>query len=118
VYGPEPARNQVFPGMMYGSKRMAEADTRGGIEPRYMQGILPTPARFEVRTHRGESILLSWYAHTDGEAVRAVTRVETDGDRLARVQNYFFTPDFIADLCRELDVPFRLNGYRSWLRGC
>ena len=52
--------------------------------------------------------------HEDGEAVRAVTRVEPDGDRVARLRNYFFTPDFIAEVCGELGVPFRPNGYRYW----
>ena len=55
-----------------------------------------------------------WYAHDDGEAVRGLVRLETDGERISRVQNYFYTPDFIADVCRELDVPFRINGYRYW----
>ena len=41
-------------------------------------------------------------------------RVETSGDRLARMQNYFFTPEFLADVCGELDVPFRTNGHRNW----
>lgn len=50
--------------------------------------------------------------------MRAVNRVEIDGDRIARLQNYFFNSDFIADVCRELDVPFRVNGYRYWLSGC
>ena len=113
-YGPEAARQGVFQGMLYGSRRMAEAETRGGIEPRWKQSVLPEPARMELRLHRGEPLLLSWYQHTDGEFVRAVTRVETLGDRVTRVQNYFFTPDFLADVCRELDVPFRTNGYRNW----
>jgi RNA polymerase sigma-70 factor, ECF subfamily len=62
----------------------------------------------------GESILLFWYAHEDGDAVRAVARLETDEDRLSRLRNYFFTPDVIAEVCRELGVPFRVNGYRYW----
>ncbi len=113
-YGPKAARRGVFQGMMYGSERLAEADKRGGIDPRYMQGALPSPPRCEVRIHRGEPLLLLWYAHADGEAVRGLARIETDGDRLSRVQNYFYTPDFIADVCRELGVPFRINGYRYW----
>jgi len=113
-YGPAVARKGVFQGMMYGSRRLATADKSGGMDPRYMQGVLPSSPRCEVRGHRGESLLLLWYAHTDGEFVRGLNRVEVEGDRLARVQNYFYTPDFIADLCRELDVPFRVNGYRYW----
>jgi RNA polymerase sigma-70 factor (ECF subfamily) len=113
-YGPEAARKGVFQGMMFGSRRLAAADERGGIDPRFKQGALPSLPRCEVRVHRGEPILLHWYAHDDGEAVRAVTRVETDGDRLSRVRNYFYTPDVIAEICRELAVPFRTNGYRYW----
>lgn len=117
-YGPEAARRTVLNGMLYGSERLANAATRGGIEERFIQGVLPSSPRCEVRTHRGESFLLLWYAHQDGEAVRAVNRVAVADDRIARFQNYFFNADFIADVCRELDVPFRVNGYRYWLSGC
>jgi RNA polymerase sigma-70 factor (ECF subfamily) len=113
-YGPEAARNGVFQGMLFGSRRLAEADKRGGIDPQYMQGALPSLPRVEARMHRGEPILLHWYAHRDGELVRAITRVETEGDRLSRVRNYFYTPDVLVEICRELDVPCRVNGYRYW----
>jgi len=112
-YGAEAARARVLPGMLYGSRRLADPEWRG-IDLRLRKGALPTLPRGEVRSYRGEPLLLSWYAHEDGEAVRAITRFETDGERIARVQNYFYTPDFIADICRELDVPFRINGYRYW----
>jgi RNA polymerase sigma-70 factor (ECF subfamily) len=46
--------------------------------------------------------------------VRALTRLTTDGDRVARLRNYFYTPDVIAEVCRELGVPFRVNGTRYW----
>jgi RNA polymerase sigma-70 factor (ECF subfamily) len=64
--------------------------------------------------HRGEWLLIHWYAHSDADAVRAISRVEADGDRLTRVRNYFYTPDVLAELCAELQVPFRSNGYRYW----
>lgn len=107
---------RILQGMLFGSKRMAKADELGGIEARFIQGVLPEPPRCESRVHRGEPLLLLWYAHESGEAVRAINRVQIEGDRIARIQNYFFTPDFIAEVCRELDVPFRVNGYRWWLR--
>jgi RNA polymerase sigma-70 factor (ECF subfamily) len=116
-YGPEAARATVLYGMLFGSKRMATADVDGGIEGRFVAGVLAEAPRVEAREHRGEWLLLHWYRHRDGEFVRAVTRVEPDGDRLARVRNYFFTPDFVADVCAELGVPFRPNGYRWWLGG-
>jgi RNA polymerase sigma-70 factor (ECF subfamily) len=83
-----------------------------------MQGVLPAPPRAEVARHRGEPLVLLWYAHRDGPAVRAINRVDTDGDRIARLQNYFFTPDLLAEVCAELGVPHRGNGYRYWLTGC
>lgn len=117
-YGPEAARRGVLYGMLFGSERIAAADVRGGIEARYIRGALPSPPRAEVRAYRGEPILLSWYAHVDGEAVRALTRFETSDGRISRLRNYFFTSDSIAEVCRELDVPYRVNGYRYWLTGC
>jgi RNA polymerase sigma-70 factor, ECF subfamily len=114
-YGPGAARVGVFQGMLFGSKRIAAADGRGGIDPRFKQGALPTLPRVEVRVHHGESILVHWYAHDDGEAVRALTRLETSGDRISRVRNYFYTPDVLADVCAELGVPVRVNGHRYWV---
>jgi RNA polymerase sigma-70 factor (ECF subfamily) len=113
-YGPEAARKGVFAGMLFGSKRLADAERRGGIDPRFVQRALPAPPRVEVRFHRGEALLVHWYAHEDGEAVRALTRVEIADGRLSRVRNYFYTPDVLAEVCRELDVPFRVNGHRHW----
>lgn len=117
-YGPEAARRTVLYGMLFGSRRMATADVDGGIEARFMQGVQPAPSRVEAVAHRGEWLLLHWYRHQDGEAVRAITRIDADGDRVARLQNYFFNPDFIADVCGELGVPWRSNGYRWFLEAC
>lgn len=115
-FGPEAARKTVLWGMLFGTRIMANADTLGGMEPRFVQGVLDVAPRAQAREHRGEWLLLHWYRHSDGEFVRAITRVEAEGDRLAKVHNYFFTPDFIADVCGELDVPWRSNGNRWWLR--
>jgi RNA polymerase sigma-70 factor (ECF subfamily) len=115
IYGADHARTTVLPGMMFGSRRMAAPSEGGlcdGIDPRFCQAVLPEPARLELRAHRGEFLLISWYAHRDGEFVRAITRAELspDGDRIARLRNYFFTPEMIAELCGELDLPCRSNG--------
>jgi RNA polymerase sigma-70 factor (ECF subfamily) len=114
-YGPEAARGGVFAGMLFGSARMAEAETRGGMDPAFKARVRPVPPRMEVRVHRGEALLVHWYEHEDGEAVRAITRVTAEGDRISRVRNYFFTPEFLSDLCAELELPCRVNGYRFWL---
>lgn len=102
-------------GMMFGSERLAESV---GVEARFVQRALPTPPRRELRVHRGEPIVLAWYAHADGEHVRAIDRVELEGDRIARLRNYFFTPDVLAEVCAELGVPFRSNGYQFRVEGC
>ena len=99
--------------------RQREARRVGvGVQPQFVQGALPTPPRREIRMHRGEPIVLAWYAHADGEFVRAIDRVELDGDHIARLRNYFFTPDVLAEVCAELGVPFRSNGYMFSLGGC
>lgn len=113
-YGPEAARRTVLYGMLFGGARMAREEDCG-IEPRFVQRVLPAAPRVEAVAHRGEWLLLHWYQHQDGEAVRAVTRVEPDDDRVARLHNYFFNPDFIAEVCGELGVPWRSNGYRWFL---
>lgn len=113
-YGPEAARRTVLFGMLFGSGRMAKADDCG-IEPRFVQRIVADAPRVEAVAHRGEWLLLHWYQHEDGEAVRAVTRVVADGDRVAHLSNYFFNPDFIAEVCSGLGVPWRSNGYRWFL---
>ena len=61
--------------------------------------------------HRGEPIVLAWYAHADGDFVRAIDRVEIGGAHLRLVRNCFFTPDVLAEVRAELGVPFRSNGY-------
>ena len=103
--------------MLFGAKRMATADTAGGMDARFMLGVRPDATRVEARRHRGEWLLVHFYQHEDGEAVRAITRVEADGDRVASLRNYFFTPDFVADVCGELGLPWKPNGYRWWLTG-
>ena len=116
VQGREKARTTVLPGMLLGSARMASPEDGGrgdGIDARFSQGVLPPPARFEVRSVRGEPLLLSWYQHRDGEeAVRAVSRVEIDPEsgRISRLWNYFFTPEVIAEVCAEIGLPHRTNG--------
>jgi RNA polymerase sigma-70 factor, ECF subfamily len=115
-YGPEAARKGVLRGMLFGTRRVAGVEPLGDLDPSLFVGALADSPRAEVRVHRGEPLLLSWYAHTDGEAVRALTRLTTDGDRVARLRNYFYTPDVIAEVCRELGVPFRVNGTRYWKR--
>ena len=113
-YGPEAARRGVFQGMLFGTRRLADPARLDGLDPAFFRNVLPQVPRIELRLHRGEWLLVHWYAHSDGDAVRAITRVEADGDRLTRVRNYFYTPDVLGEICAELQLPFRSNGYRYW----
>jgi RNA polymerase sigma-70 factor (ECF subfamily) len=113
-YGPEAARRGVFQGMLFGTRRLADPTRLKGLDPSFFRNVLPQLPRVEPRLHRGEWLVVHWYAHSDGESVRALTRIEADGDRLTRVRNYFYTPDVLAEICAELQVPFRSNGYRYW----
>lgn len=68
--------------------------------------------------HRGELLVLGWWQHPEGEAVRGFSLVECAGgegeQRVARIRTYFHTPEAVAELCRELGLPCRTNGYRYW----
>ncbi len=88
---------------------------RAFITPSWQQGVVEDSARFEVRLHRGEALLLAWWQHADGEAVRGFSRIDCEEGRVARIRTYFHTPEAVAELCRELGVPSRSNGYRHWL---
>jgi RNA polymerase sigma-70 factor (ECF subfamily) len=115
-YGPDQARD-ARRGSFAGMLTPITIDERGGVPEHLLEGYAGVPPRTEIRPYRGEPIVLFWYAHADGEAVRAVARVEALDDHIRLLRNYFFTPDVIAEVCRELDVPFRINGYRYWNAG-
>lgn len=114
-YGPAAARDPEF-GSFHGMLHtdLSLDDARGGVDRALRRGVRASPPRVEQRLHRGESLLIFWYAHDDGEAVRAVARVEADEEHIVRVRNYFFNPDVLVEVCRELALPFRINGYRYW----
>jgi RNA polymerase sigma-70 factor (ECF subfamily) len=112
-YGPDAPRDPRT-GSFAGSLGAITFDERGGIGPEHLVGYSGGVARCEVRAYRGGAILVFWYAHDVGDAVRAVMQVETEDDRIVHIRNYFFTPDVIAEVCSELALPFRTNGYRYW----
>src|SRR6266849_4180997 len=80
---------------LFGTRRLADPARLDGLDPAFFRNVLPQVPRVEPRLHRGEWLLVHWYAHNDGEAVRAITRVEAHDDRLTRVRNYFYTPDVL-----------------------
>lgn len=107
-YGPEAAKRTVLFGMLFGVTHLVK------LHP----DALEEPVRIEPRFHRGEWLLLSWYAHRDGDAVRAITRLELDGDHVTHLRNYFYNVEFLEEVCRELGVPCRTNGSAYWRYGC
>jgi RNA polymerase sigma-70 factor (ECF subfamily) len=112
-YGPDAAGDPET-GSFEGFLSPLTNSDHGGVEPQHLAGYLPLPPRAEVRSVHGEPVVLFWYAHRDGDAVRNVARVDTVGGRISLIRHYVFAPDVIAEVCRELDVPFRTNGYRYW----
>jgi len=101
-YGREAAKRTVLWGMLFGVSRMP--DTLG------------KPPRVELRAHRGEWIVVHFYDHGDGEAVRALTRLSAiTPDGVGHVANYFYNPELVAEVCAELALPWRSNG-RDWCK--
>jgi RNA polymerase sigma-70 factor (ECF subfamily) len=95
-YGRDAARQGTLRGTLFGCPDAHD-------EP-------PAPPRCEVRVHRGEPIFLWWW----GDEVHTVVRVAIEDDRIAALYNYFHAPEVLAEICGELDVPFRAHGYRFW----
>ena len=92
-------------------------DPAGQYSPigrQYRAGLQSRPPRLELRVHRGEPLLLGWFLHDDGEAVRAISRVTVEGDKISRMATYMHTPEVLAEICAELQVPYRSSGYRYW----
>jgi len=109
----------------YGPGKMKQSDTGSlyhslfspishAVQPEYLSGYSGELARVERRDYRGESILVSWYDHDEGPAVRDVIRIIDDNGQVASIAFYFFCPEVIAEICSELGVPCRSNGYRYW----
>jgi RNA polymerase sigma-70 factor, ECF subfamily len=109
-YGVEAARKGSLTGALFGDPSSGQ----NGIAAEYRKHLLRRPPRLEACVHRGEVILLGWFAHEDGEAVRAISRVSVAEDRITHLCTYLHAPEVLAEVCAELDVPFRPSGYRYW----
>ena len=71
-------------------------------------------ARVERGAYRGEPVLITWWDHEQGPVVRDIVRLDCESDRIASIRFYFFCPDVVAEVCGELGLPWRSNGYRYW----
>jgi hypothetical protein len=85
------------------------ADLRGDARevPRGLRrGACPEP----VGVPPGEHVILLWYGHTSGEAVRCLIRSELQDARVSRLRIYYFSPELLTDVAGELGGPVRTNG--------
>ena len=109
----------------YGPRKMKQSDTGSlyhslfspvshAVASEFLSGYTGGVGRVERRECRGEAILINWYDHDEGPAVRDVIRLTEADGRVATIRSYFFCPDVIAEICGELDLPWRSNGYRYW----
>jgi RNA polymerase sigma-70 factor (ECF subfamily) len=113
-YGAEQPKNPRS-GSLAGMLSPITSDDRGGVADEYLAGYRGGLPRAEVRAYGDDWVLLLWYPHDEGEAVRTVMAVECEASSVMAVRNSFFTPDVIAEVCGDLQVPYRVNGYRYWL---
>lgn len=115
-------------GAEYGPDRMQRSDTgtlyhslfspiSHAVDPSFLKGDRGLTPKFELRDYRGEPVVVAWYDDDDGPVVRDVIRIFTDGDRIAGIRYHFFSPDIIAEVSSELQLPWRQNGYRYWPLG-
>jgi RNA polymerase sigma-70 factor (ECF subfamily) len=112
-YGGDAAADP-YSGSFAGMAAPITTDERGGVRAELLAGYRGGLARAERVAYRGAPILVFWYEHDDGPAVRGIMTFETEGHAIARARNYFFSPDVIAEVCEELGVPYRVNGYSYW----
>ena len=75
----------------------------------------PENWRGEVRDFMGEPLGLLWARDGAREAVASIVRIEQREEKISRLLYYFFCPETLAEVCAELGVPARTNGYRpTW----
>jgi RNA polymerase sigma-70 factor (ECF subfamily) len=69
-------------------------------------------ARAERVVYRGEPVLVLHYLKDGKRAVGDVLRfVERDG-KLASLDYFYFSPELLEEVCRELGLPVQTNGHR------
>jgi len=82
-----------------------------GTSARYLEGYDGARARTQCLYHRGEHVILLWYGHATGEAVRCIVRSELQETRISRLRIYYFSPELLVDVTAELGVPVVTNGH-------
>ncbi len=81
-----------------------------GTPARFLDGYDGARARSEPVFHRGEHVILLWYGHLDGDAVRCVIRSDWEDGLVSRLRIHYFSPELLSDVATELGAPVRTNG--------
>lgn len=81
-----------------------------GTPARYLEGYDGARARTQCVYHRGEHVILLWYGHATGDAVRCIVRSELQETRISRLRIHYFSPELLVDVAGELGVPVLTNG--------
>lgn len=102
-------------GSLAGTLAPITFDERGGVPAELLVGYRGGAPRCAVHAYRDGPILVFFYDHDEGPLVRTVMTVDVVDGAIARVHNYFFSPDVIAEVAAELGLPYRTNGYRYWV---
>ncbi|MGE0403292.1 MAG: sigma-70 family RNA polymerase sigma factor [Kofleriaceae bacterium] len=106
-YGREAAREGTLRGALFGCDDPAIL----AAAPPGHRLLMTTPPRCEVRVHRGEPIMLCWWRDAAADTVRAIVRVDVEGDRIVRMRTYMHSPELLVEVGKELDVPIVTTGY-------
>jgi len=114
-FGKEAAK-RALGGLMFAPEQAVAA----GIAEAQRGDLLLVPPRFEAVVLRGTPLVLAYFQHESGEAVRSFTRLDWeggaggDGDRITKIGTHLHSPEALREICGELGLPCRTNGYRNW----
>jgi RNA polymerase sigma-70 factor (ECF subfamily) len=71
--------------------------------------------RAEMRDFGGEPIVVLWARESDGNRVKSLARLDEREGVITRVRYYFFCPETLTEVCNELGLAVKTNGYRpTW----
>jgi len=69
----------------------------------------------ERHNFKSEPIILFRTTETDRDVVTSMLRLEERDGAIARLRYYFFCPETLTEVCAELGLPVKTNGYRpTW----
>ena len=71
-----------------------------------------TLQRAERVTWRGETAVALWYRTDDGERIGDVLRIVAEDGAIGRLTSYYYSPDVLEEVAKELGESARTQGYR------